>query len=176
MRPDGASMVLGPFAGTKGPRLPGRNPATQNITLRRGTGDKYVVESFVSRCGEVVRRQRLQEAGGTGGGRNSSTTDLTPNLKREDNVADLAELAVPNQFHLALVLEQQEAKLIRQGLVGFDIAKDFLLFLFGQSRHEGSLIFTVLQPGFMRRDRMENITFEFTGLRSFSRRSGGMRC
>jgi len=28
MRPDGASLVLGPFAGTKGPRLPGRNPAT----------------------------------------------------------------------------------------------------------------------------------------------------
>jgi hypothetical protein len=33
MRLDGASMVLGPFAGTKGPRLPGRNPAIQNITL-----------------------------------------------------------------------------------------------------------------------------------------------
>jgi hypothetical protein len=28
MRPDGASLVLGPFAVTKGPRLPGRNPAT----------------------------------------------------------------------------------------------------------------------------------------------------
>ena len=27
MRPDGASLVLGPFAETKGPRLPGRNPA-----------------------------------------------------------------------------------------------------------------------------------------------------
>ena len=33
MRPGGASMVLGPFAETKGPRLPGRNPATQNLTL-----------------------------------------------------------------------------------------------------------------------------------------------
>ncbi|GJL70234.1 MAG: hypothetical protein NPIRA06_28690 [Nitrospirales bacterium] len=31
-RPDGASMVLGPFAETKGPRLSGRNPAPQNIT------------------------------------------------------------------------------------------------------------------------------------------------
>jgi hypothetical protein len=29
MRPDGALRVLGPFAGTKGPRLPGRNPASQ---------------------------------------------------------------------------------------------------------------------------------------------------
>jgi hypothetical protein len=28
MRPDGASLVLDPFAVTKGPRLPGRNPAT----------------------------------------------------------------------------------------------------------------------------------------------------
>ena len=28
MRPDGTSLVLGPFAVTKGPRLPGRNPAT----------------------------------------------------------------------------------------------------------------------------------------------------
>ncbi len=27
MRPDGTSLVLGPFAETKGPRLPGRNPA-----------------------------------------------------------------------------------------------------------------------------------------------------
>jgi hypothetical protein len=26
---------LGPFAGTKGPRLPGRNPATQNSMLTR---------------------------------------------------------------------------------------------------------------------------------------------
>ncbi len=32
MMPDGASLVLGPFAETKGPRLPGRNPATHNIT------------------------------------------------------------------------------------------------------------------------------------------------
>jgi hypothetical protein len=45
MRPDGASMVLGPFASTTivalfethqaKPRLPGRNPATQNITLKQ---------------------------------------------------------------------------------------------------------------------------------------------
>ncbi|HBP90894.1 MAG TPA: hypothetical protein DD706_24785 [Nitrospiraceae bacterium] len=28
-------MVLGPFAETKGPRLPGRNPATQFIALPR---------------------------------------------------------------------------------------------------------------------------------------------
>ncbi len=38
MRPDRASMVLGPFAGTKGPRLPGRNPATSNITLTQELG------------------------------------------------------------------------------------------------------------------------------------------
>ena len=28
-------MVLGPFAETKGPRLPGRNPATQKILVIR---------------------------------------------------------------------------------------------------------------------------------------------
>ena len=28
IKPDGKSLVLGPFAETKGPRLPGRNPAT----------------------------------------------------------------------------------------------------------------------------------------------------
>jgi hypothetical protein len=28
MRQDGAAMVLGPFAETKGARLPGRNPAS----------------------------------------------------------------------------------------------------------------------------------------------------
>ena len=31
MRSDWTSMVLGPFAETKGPRLPGRNPATSKI-------------------------------------------------------------------------------------------------------------------------------------------------
>ena len=40
MGPGGASLVLGPFAGTKGPRLPGRNPATQNITLTRELGSQ----------------------------------------------------------------------------------------------------------------------------------------
>jgi hypothetical protein len=30
--------LLGPFAGTKGPRLPGRNPATQEITWTRELG------------------------------------------------------------------------------------------------------------------------------------------
>ncbi|HBP86349.1 MAG TPA: hypothetical protein DD706_01475 [Nitrospiraceae bacterium] len=42
-------MVLGPFAETKEPRLPGRNPATQSITLKRGTRYRSVVKSFVRR-------------------------------------------------------------------------------------------------------------------------------
>ncbi len=58
---------------------------------------------------------------------------LLDDLKREDNVADLAALVVPNQFHFALVLEEQKAKLVREGLVGFQKAEDLLLFLFGQS-------------------------------------------
>ena len=37
------------------------------------------------------------------------------------------------QHHLALVLEQQKAVLVRQRFVGFDIADDVLLFLFSQS-------------------------------------------
>ena len=32
MRPDWASLVLGPFAETKGPRPPERNPASQEIS------------------------------------------------------------------------------------------------------------------------------------------------
>jgi hypothetical protein len=35
IRPDGASMVLGPFAETKGPRLPGRNPAFKRQVPQR---------------------------------------------------------------------------------------------------------------------------------------------
>jgi hypothetical protein len=49
---------------------------TLNDTDGSKTGGKFVVESFVCRYGEAVRRQRLQDAGETGGGRNSSTTDL----------------------------------------------------------------------------------------------------
>jgi hypothetical protein len=45
MKPDGASMVLGPFAGTKGPRLPGRNPATQKITWAREWGNTPAMRS-----------------------------------------------------------------------------------------------------------------------------------
>ncbi len=33
-------MVLGPFAERKGPRLPGRNPATQKITLTQEPAKK----------------------------------------------------------------------------------------------------------------------------------------
>ena len=38
LRPDGASMVLPTFAKTKVGRLPGRNPAIQNITMTRKLG------------------------------------------------------------------------------------------------------------------------------------------
>ena len=45
MRPDGASMVLGPFAETKGPRLPGRNPASQKIILDTGVSGTSAMRS-----------------------------------------------------------------------------------------------------------------------------------
>jgi hypothetical protein len=73
-------MVLATFAETKVARLPGRNPAIQNITLKRGTEDKSVVESVVWRFGEAIRRQMVQEAGETDGDRISSTTILPPTL------------------------------------------------------------------------------------------------
>jgi hypothetical protein len=38
-------MVLAPFAETKGARLPGRNPATQKITMIREFGKKRAVHS-----------------------------------------------------------------------------------------------------------------------------------
>ncbi len=69
---------FGSFCRNKRASPAGAIPGNTEHTLRRGTGDKYVVESFVGRYGEAGRRQRLQEAGGTGRGRNSSTTDLTP--------------------------------------------------------------------------------------------------
>ncbi len=40
MRPDVASLVLGPFAGTKGPPLPGRNPVPQYIMWIRELGNR----------------------------------------------------------------------------------------------------------------------------------------
>ncbi len=36
----GAEMVLGPFAETKGPRLPGRDPATKDLSSNRTTPRK----------------------------------------------------------------------------------------------------------------------------------------
>jgi len=61
--------------------------------------------------------------------------DLLDDLEGEDDVADLGGLAVPDQFDLALVVEQQKAVSFRQRLVGLDETEDFLLFLLSQSRH-----------------------------------------
>jgi hypothetical protein len=49
-------------------------------------------------------------------------------------------LPLADQFHLPLVLEQQEAVFVRQRPVGLDKAHDPLLFLFGQSWHEVPLV------------------------------------
>ena len=71
---------------------------------------------------------------------------LLDHLEGQDDVADLRSLAVPNQFHLALVLEQQEAILLGQRLVGLDEADDLLLFLFGQTRHSDPLLLARVRP------------------------------
>ncbi len=47
-------------------------------------------------------------------------------LNRPDDIANLAALAVPNQFHLALFLKHQKEKLVRQRLDRFGIAEDLL--------------------------------------------------
>lgn len=64
---------------------------------------------------------------------------LFDDLEGQDDTADLAGLTVPDKFHLALVLEEQETKLVRQRLVGLDVSDDLLLLLFSQSWHETSL-------------------------------------
>jgi hypothetical protein len=42
--------------------------------------------------------------------------DLLYNLKRQDNVADVVGLAVPNKFDFTFVLEEQETIFFRQTL------------------------------------------------------------
>jgi hypothetical protein len=61
---------------------------------------------------------------------------LLDDLKGQDEIADLVALAVPDQFDLALVLEEQEAKFFWQRFIRLEIADDLLLFRFGQSRHQ----------------------------------------
>jgi hypothetical protein len=48
---------------------------------------------------------------------------LLDHLKRRYDVADFVGLAVPDEFHLALFFEEQEAVLIGQRLVGLDVTK-----------------------------------------------------
>src|SRR3970040_1491119 len=76
----------------------------------------------------------------------SRLVHLLDDLKGQDDIADLAGLTVPDQFHLALVLEEQETKLVRQGLVRLQKTDDLLLFLFSQSWHGNTLLLGVL-PG-----------------------------
>jgi len=69
---------------------------------------------------------------------------LLDDLKGQDDIADLARLAVPDQFHLPLVLKQQKAVLLRQRPVRLDKADNLLLFLLSQSWHKNSLLRRVL--------------------------------
>jgi hypothetical protein len=43
-----------------------------------------------------------------------------------DDIASLAALAVPNQFHFALFLKYQKEKLVRQRLDRFGVGEDLL--------------------------------------------------
>ena len=53
---------------------------------------------------------------------------LLDDLERQDDVADFIRLAVPDELDLALVVEKQEAILLRQRLISFEEADDVLLF------------------------------------------------
>ena len=59
--------------------------------------------------------------------------DLLDYLKGQDDIADLVGLAVPDQLDLALALEEQEAVLVRQFPVRFEVADDLLFFRVAQS-------------------------------------------
>jgi hypothetical protein len=48
----------------------------------------------------------------------------------------ISHLAIPDQLHLALFLEQQKAVLVGQRSLGFDEPNDHLLFLIRQSWHD----------------------------------------
>jgi len=45
--------------------------------------------------------------------------NLLNHLERQNDVRYVARLAIPDKFHFALILEQQEPELIGQRLVGF---------------------------------------------------------
>ena len=60
---------------------------------------------------------------------------LLNGLEWQNNIADFIRLAVPDKLHLALVLKEQETVLVRQRLVFFHVADNFLFFLLRKFWH-----------------------------------------
>ena len=61
----------------------------------------------------------VEQAGlesGIGGLLGARLVDLLDDLKREDDVADFAGLTVPDELAFALVVEEEEAVVVREGL------------------------------------------------------------
>jgi len=58
--------------------------------------------------------------------------DVLQGLKGQDGGADLARLAIPDQFHLPLVRKQQEAVFLRQGLPLLDELDEITLLSLGE--------------------------------------------
>jgi hypothetical protein len=88
------------------------------------------------RAGCVARRFRAPlRVAANRGGFDPGLVDLLDGLERQDDVADFAGLAVPDQFDLALVIEEKEAVFVVQRLVGLEVADDVLLLGLSQSRH-----------------------------------------
>ncbi|WKZ56074.1 MAG: hypothetical protein QY324_07970 [Anaerolineales bacterium] len=60
---------------------------------------------------------------------------LLNDLKRQNDIGHFVTFAVPNQLHFALVVEQQEAVFIGQGLTLFDQFYDLVLFVVSEVHH-----------------------------------------
>jgi len=61
----------------------------------------------------LVRGEDVHLPGGVGGLLGAGFIHLLNDLKGQDDVADLAGLAIPDQFHLPLVVKKQKALLVR---------------------------------------------------------------
>jgi hypothetical protein len=93
-----------------------------------GGEDELVVASdeFVGPALELAVAG-IEEAGlesGVGGLFGARLIDLLDDLKGEGDVADFAGLAVPDELDFALVVEEEEAVVVREGPTGFEMAQD----------------------------------------------------
>jgi hypothetical protein len=63
--------------------------------------------------------------------------NLRIHLDGQDDFAGLIRLAVPDQLHLTLVVEQEKTVLVRERLAGLDELGDFTFFTVGEFHGDG---------------------------------------